>query len=87
MVLINLQIGKNGLTQEFLECLKISFVKNDAVRISVLPSGTRDRKELKKMNDQILTFLGPTYTSKVIGFTIALRKWRKAREISKLAKR
>ena len=83
MVLINLQIGKNGLTEEFLECLKSSFKKNDAVRISVLPSGTRDRKELMKMNDRILSFLGPSYTSKVIGYTIALRKWRKAREIRK----
>ena len=83
MVLINLQIGKNGLTDEFLECLKTSFVKNDAVRISILPSGTRDRKELKIMNDKILAFLGPAYTSKVIGYTIALRKWRKARETKK----
>lgn len=79
MALIKLQIGKNGLTESFIDFVKSSFKKNDAVRISVLSSGTRDRNELKKMNDKILSRLGENYTSKVIGYTIALRKWRKAR--------
>jgi RNA-binding protein YhbY len=83
MALVKLQIGKNGLTEGFIETLKLAFKNNDAARISVLQSGTRDRKELEKMNEKLLKSLGVSYTSKVIGYTIALRKWRKARTVKK----
>jgi len=81
MVLVKLQIGKNGITEGFIETLKVAFKKNDAVRISVLQAGTRDKKELEEMNKKLLAALGASYTSKVIGYTIALRKWRKARVV------
>ena len=80
MALIKLQIGKNGLTEGFIENLKVAFKGADNARISVLKSGTRDRDELGIMNDKILKGLGVNYTSKIIGYTIAVRKWRKARE-------
>jgi RNA-binding protein YhbY len=80
MVLVRFQIGKNGLTDGFIAGVKTAFKTADNMRISVLKSGTRDRAELDEMNNKILSALGESYTSKVIGYTIAIRKWRKARE-------
>jgi RNA-binding protein YhbY len=74
-----MQLGKKGLTQEFIENLKKAFLKNENIRISVLKSGTRDRAELKQMADKILGELGKNYTCTIIGYTLVLRKWRKAR--------
>jgi len=78
MVLLKLQIGKNGLSQEFLENLKARFVTAENARISILKTGTRNREELKQWEEKILTFLGNNFKSKVIGYTIVLRKLRKA---------
>jgi RNA-binding protein YhbY len=78
MALLQLQIGKNGLTQEFLENLRVRFLTAENARISVLKSGTRDRVKLKEWNQTILDFLGKNFKSTVIGYTIVLRKLRKA---------
>ncbi len=79
MALVTFQLGKKGLTAEFIASLKSAFGRTEHVRIAVLKSATRDKKELAKMADKILAGLGQSYTCKVIGFTIVLRKWRKAR--------
>jgi len=68
------QIGKNGITENFLETLRIYFTKNRNVRISVLKSA--EREDRKKYVDEILEFLGKNYTSKTIGFVIVVKKWR-----------
>jgi len=79
MALVKLQLGKNGLTPGFIETLKNAFKNNENVRIGVLRSATRDRSELKEISAKILAELGKNYTCKIIGYTLALRKWRKAR--------
>ena len=71
------QIGKNGVTENFIKTLKTYFKNYNSVRISVLKSGTRDREELKKMAEEIPKKLGENFTSRAIGFTIIVRKWRK----------
>ena len=83
MALIQLQIGKNKLTPEFIENLKVLFNNktNDSARIYLLPSSTRDKSEAKKWAEEIVSKLGKNYTYKIIGYTIVLRKWRKARGI------
>jgi RNA-binding protein YhbY len=73
----NVQIGKNGLTENFIETLKNHFKNSQTVRISVLKSATRDREELKKMTSEILEKLGKNYTTRIIGFTLVVKKWRK----------
>jgi len=82
MALVKLQIGKNGLTNEFIKNLKKVFETktNESVRINVLKSATRSRKELEEINNKILEDLGKNFTSKVIGYTLVLRKWRKSRK-------
>lgn len=80
MALVNLQIGKKGLTKEFILSLKVYFKNADSVRISVLKSATRDSTQLRNWLAEILEDLGKNYTGKIIGYTFVLRKWRKSRE-------
>jgi RNA-binding protein YhbY len=73
----HIQLGKQGLTANFMETLKNYFKKNEGVRISVLKSARPEREKVKEYAEEILEKLGKHYTSRVIGFTIVLRKWRK----------
>ena len=76
----NIQLGKLGLTENFLKTLENHFKKFANVKISVLKNCCRDKKELKKISDEILEKLGKYYTVRNIGYTIVVKKWRKARE-------
>ena len=77
--IIEAQIGKKGLTEEFIIDIKSKFEKTQNVRISILKSAGRDKEEIKKMTKEILYRLGKNYTAKNIGFKIAIKKWRKER--------
>lgn len=76
-----IQLGKNKITDNFMSSLKNLFKKHKSVKISVLRSakspGKEGRDEMKKYAEEILNRLGKNYTSRVIGFTISLKKWRK----------
>lgn len=72
-----MQLGKNGLTENFICNLKHHFDTCKNVKISVLKSCCRDREELKKINEQIIEHLGNHYTSRIIGYTIVIKKWRR----------
>lgn len=80
--MIKLQIGKNGLTSEFMNNLKTRFADKgvESIRVSLLKSASRDKEEIRGWTDKMLSELGKNFTSKTIGYTIVLRKWRKARE-------
>jgi len=75
--LATIQLGKGGITDNFLLTLKNHFKKHDNVKVSVLKSCCRDKGDLKEMSEEILGKLGKNYTVKTIGFTIAIKKWRK----------
>jgi RNA-binding protein YhbY len=79
MALIKLQIGKNGLTDSFIENLRVLFVKNESARISILKSATRNKEQAKEWLAEILSKLGANYKGMIIGYTIVLRKLRKAK--------
>jgi RNA-binding protein YhbY len=72
-----IQLGKNGLTENFICNLKHHFDNTKNVKISVLKSCCRDREELKKINEEILEKLGNKYNSRIIGYTIVIKKWRR----------
>ena len=74
----NIQIGKQGITDNFIETLKNQFKKSENINISILKNATRDRNEMKNLSNNILDKLGKKYTSRIIGFTIVVKKWRKA---------
>lgn len=75
-----IQLGKNGITDNFILNLRSQFENTRGIKISVLRSFCRDKEHLKKIEEEILEKMGKNYTAKTIGYTIALKKWRKARE-------
>ena len=77
MAIKELQIGKNKITENFIETLKTYFVKNKTVKIYVLKSARESREDMKKISGELIEKLGKNYTIKIIGFTIILRKWRR----------
>ena len=79
MLIRQMQLGKQGITENFINSLKNQFKNSQVMKISVLKSATRDREEIIKINEELLERLGKNFTGRIIGFTIILRKWRKAR--------
>ncbi len=71
------QLGKNGITEGFVNSLRNDFKKHTSMRISVLKGAGRKREKVKQYSDEILDKLGKNYTSKIIGFVIVVRKWRR----------
>lgn len=84
MTATNIQLGKNGITENFITSLKNQFKTKGSIRISVLKNargdGKEGKEEVKKYSKEILEKLGKQYTAKIIGFVIILKKWRKARD-------
>ena len=77
-----IQLGKKGVNVDFINDINIRLEKyrNVTLKISVLKSARPNGKEdIKKYSDEIVQKLGDKYTAKIIGFSIFLRKWRKAR--------
>ena len=71
------QLGKNGLTENFIITLKHHFNKHKNVRIIVLKSAGHEKAKVKKYSEEILEKLGKKYTAKVVGFTIFVKRWRR----------
>ena len=78
---LEMQLGKNGLTQSFLEEIKKRFEKPELknIKISVLKSARDSREDVKKYAEEIRKFLGGKFTYRIIGFSIFFKKWRKER--------
>ncbi|UZE93566.1 MAG: YhbY family RNA-binding protein [Candidatus Pacearchaeota archaeon] len=83
-MIISFQIGKQGLTKNFLDNLEKTFKKHDLIKVSVLKTATRDKKELKKIAQEICSELkkrkNKDFTAKIVGFTMFIKKWRKLRK-------
>lgn len=72
-----LNIGKNGVNDNFIELIRSAFKNHENVRVCILKSGGRDRGKKKEYSDKIIEKLGNNYTSRIVGFTIFIKKWRK----------
>lgn len=72
-----MNLGKNGLTEGFLVCLKNSFKERENIKLSVLKSACRDREEMVKIAEELIQKLGKGYTYRIVGYTIFLKRWRK----------
>ena len=77
---IQIQLGKKGLTKEFLEDLKNRFEKPSTknIKISVLASARESKEDVKKYSEEVKKSLGDKFTTRVLGFSIFIKKWRKA---------
>ena len=74
-----MQLGKQGLTENFIGSLKHHFDNHKNVKVSVLKSAGHDKAKVKEYSEKLLEKLGANYTAKVVGFTIFFKKWRKAK--------
>lgn len=72
-----LQLGKAGITENFIATLKSRFDKNKNIKISVLRSARENKEQVKKLAEEIVEKLGGNYNLRVLGFTIILKKQNK----------
>ena len=71
---LKFQIGKNGITSGVIDALNLGLKTHSHIRISVLKSAERDRKNITKMADEICEKLSYHCDYKILGFTIILKK-------------
>ena len=72
-----LQIGKNKLSLSFINQVKIIFKNEEIIKISILKSACRNKKDAEKMADELVDSLGKNFTYKLIGYVLTIRKFRK----------
>lgn len=72
-----LQIGKNGLSPEFIDQVKGVFINERMVKIVILKSACRDKAEAKKIAEDLLDVLGKKYDYKLVGYVLTVSKFRK----------
>jgi len=72
-----LQMGKNGLTPEFIEQVKFIFKNETLIKVTILKSACRDKKEAEKMADELVEALGKKYDYKLVGYVLTVIKYRK----------
>ena len=76
----NMQLGKSGITDNFIITLKDHFKNNQNVKVSVMRSILPEKggkKQVEKYSEEILEKLGKKYTARVLGFCISIKKWRR----------
>lgn len=73
-----LQMGKKGLTPEFIDQVKSIFEKETLIKVSILKSACRDKKEAEKIGDDLIEALGVKYDYKLIGYVLTVIKYRKS---------
>lgn len=73
-----LQLGKNGLSPEFVGQVRKIFEDSNIVKISILKSCCRDRKSAKKIAESLVESLGKNYDYKLIGYVLTVMRFRKA---------
>ena len=72
-----LQLGKNGLTPDFINQVKSIFQNETLIKITILKSACRDKTQAKKIAEDLTDSLGKKYSYKLIGYVITIMKFRK----------
>ena len=68
------QLGKQGLTQQFIDSISLAFKNRKQVRISVLKSCTRDKTKVIEIAEKIKEKLALKTRYRIIGFTLIFIK-------------
>jgi len=71
------QLGKQGITDNFISTLREHFKKNKIVKVAVLKGAGHDKQKVKEFSEEIVNKLGKNFTARIVGFTIAIKIWRK----------
>tara|TARA_Y100000310_G_C20445834_1_gene698355 strand:+ start:518 stop:763 length:246 start_codon:yes stop_codon:yes gene_type:complete len=74
----SIQVGKHGVTDNLIDTLKTHFKNHANVKVVFLKNSIRDKKKLKKVAEELINNLGKNYTYRILGFTVFIKKWRKA---------
>ncbi|VVB79587.1 CRS1 / YhbY (CRM) domain protein [uncultured archaeon] len=75
--ILQLQIGKNGLTEGFIGQAKRLFETEKIIKISILKSACRDKKEAEEMVNKLLDALGKNFTARLVGYVATVQKFRR----------
>jgi RNA-binding protein YhbY len=74
MPLAKVQLGKNGVTDNFISTLRSHFLKHANVKVHVLKGAGHDKTKVKEFKEELLEKLGVKYSARVIGFVIAIKR-------------
>lgn len=72
---VKFQLGKNKLTGTFIDAVRKSFKRHKIVKISLLPSYSRDKEIIRSDAEKICKELssdGKTYKHRLIGYTLII---------------
>ena len=72
-----LQMGKNGLTDAFIDQVKSIFEGETLIKVSILKSACRNKADAKKIGDDLVDALGKKYDYKLVGYVLTVVKYRK----------
>jgi RNA-binding protein YhbY len=73
-----LQMGKAGLSDAFVEQVRKIFESENMVKISILRSACRDKGEAGKIGEDLVSRLGVKYGFKLVGYVLTVTRFRKA---------
>ena len=72
-----LQMGKAGLSPEFVEQVRSVFDTDKLVKISILRSCCRDKSDARRIGEELVERLGPKFGFKLVGYVLTVVKFRK----------
>ena len=72
-----LQMGKNRLSDAFIEQVKTIFKTETLIKIAILKSACRNKKDAEKIGDDLVGALGDKYDYKLVGYVLTVVKYRK----------
>ena len=72
-----LQLGKNGLSHEFIEQARKIFEDEQILKISILKSACRNKQDAEKIGQDLVDALGKNYIFRLIGYVLTVRKFRR----------
>ena len=72
-----LQMGKNGLSPAFVEQVRGVFENENSVKISILKSACRDKKDAEKIGTDLVDALWKNFIYRLVGYVLTVRKFRR----------
>jgi RNA-binding protein YhbY len=78
--MVEMQLGKSELSENFMDSLRKSFKRHENVKISLLKSFSRDKGKVLETADKIVSGLNDSkhiYKHRIIGFKINLFRIKK----------
>ena len=73
-----LQLGKAGLSDAFVEQVRRIFEDEKVLKITILRSACRDKKEAEKIGQELIGRLGKKFNYKLVGYVLTIVKFRKS---------